>query len=80
MKDLWKFQDDIPITAGVAAVQNLESLHTFVLRGGQKNTHQRREDSSASLAHNSVFIDPNSFKFGTETCCMVVIHNPYQNF
>ena len=30
------------------------------------------ENIPTSLAHNSVFIDPNNLKFGTETHCMVL--------
>ena len=46
--------------------------------GGQKNAHQPIfpykviENSLTSLAHNSVFIDPNDFKFGTQTRFMVL--------
>ena len=46
--------------------------------GGQKNAHQPIfplnviENSSTSSAHNSVFIGRNGFKFGTETCYIVL--------
>ena len=46
--------------------------------GGQKSAYQPIfpyniiENSPTSLAPNSVFVGPNKFKFGTETCCMVL--------
>ena len=51
--------------------------------GGQKNAHQPIfpysiiENSPTSLGHKSVFIGPNTFKYGKETSCMV--YRPYQN-
>ena len=53
-------------------------MHCGSHDGGQKNAHQPIfpyniiENSQTSLAHNSVLIVPNNFKFGTETCCMVL--------
>ena len=78
LKGLFKFQVDMPINARVKAVQSLEILHTFSLVGRQKNAHQLIlpcniiESRQTSLAHNSAFIGPNNFQFGTETCCMVL--------
>ena len=54
----------------------LDNLHTFILRQPwwlAKNAHQPIfpyyiiESSAIPLAHNSIFICPNTFKFGTET-------------
>ena len=57
-------------------VQSLEifiNLYCGSHDAGEKNTHVPTfviENSPNSLGHNSVFIDPNDFKFGIEICCM----------
>ena len=46
--------------------------------GTRKSAHQPisqndiEENSPTSVTHKSAFIDPNDFKFGTETHCMVL--------
>ena len=46
--------------------------------GGEENAHQpifpynMIENSPNFLAHNSISIDANNFKFGTETCVVVL--------
>ena len=82
MKDLCKFQIDTPINVKVMAVQSFENLHTFICGshvGGQENAHQPIfpyniiENPPASFACNSVFVDPNDFKFGRGTRFMVLL-------
>ena len=81
LKYLCKFQVGIPINAIVIAVQSLEDLYIFIL--GQpcwwakeclhpNFPYEIIENPPTSLAYNSVFVDPNNFKFGTETHCMVI--------
>ena len=74
MKDLCKFQVDIPINAKVAAVQSFENPHTFILRQPSWWARARpqpifsnniTENSPNSFVWNSVFIGPNDLKFGT---------------
>ena len=79
MKVLCKFQIDIPINAIVTAVQSLEDIHTFILWQRAKEYpkpiflyNYEIENSPTSFAHNSVWIGPNNFKFGTETRFMVL--------
>ena len=78
LKGLCKFQVDITINARVTAVPRLENLYTSgSLDRRKKNTHWSIfpyniiENSQISLVHNSVFTVPSTFKFGTETCCML---------
>ena len=81
LKGFCKFQVDIPKNATVTAVQSLEnSIHLYCSSyvGRQKSAYQPifpyniTENSLTSLVHNSVFISPSKFKFGTETRCMVL--------
>ena len=76
LKYLCEFQVDISINAKVITVQNLEDLCTFILRQPYWSAkecpqpiflYNATENSPTFLAHNSVFIDPDNFKFGTET-------------
>ena len=69
LNDLCKFQVDTTINAKVTAVQSFKNLHTFMLR---QPCWWARENSPTSFACNSVFVGPNGFKCGTETCCMVL--------
>ena len=78
LKDLCKFQVDPPINAKVTAVQSFENLHTSILRQPcwwSRDAHQTNfpyniiKNSPTSFSRNSVFLGPNDFKFGTETCC-----------
>ena len=80
LKCLCKFQPDIPLNARVIAVQSLENLCALIFRQLcrlAKDCHRGIfpyniiENFPTSLAHNSAFIDPNNFKFGTNTDCMV---------
>ena len=75
------FQVDIPINARVTTVENLENLHTSIMRQPcwwakecppAHFPYNIIENSPTSLTHNSVVIGPNNFKFGTETSCMVL--------
>ena len=71
----------MPINARATAVQSLENpIHLYCSShvGGQKAAHQpifpynTIESSPTPLAHNSAFDGPNTFKFGTETWCIVL--------
>ena len=75
LKYLYKFKVGIPINPRVIAVQSLENLFSSILQQ-PCYAHQPIlpykliEDFLTSLTNNSVFIDPNNFKFGKEICCM----------
>ena len=80
LKNLCKFQVDVPINTRVIAVQSLENLYTFILRQPcwlakeclpAHFQYNIIENSRLSLAHKTVFVDPNNFKFGTDTHYMV---------
>ena len=81
LKYLCKFQINIQPHARVTAVQSLEDLYTFILwqpswwsqaHPQPFSPYKIMEKCQTSLAHNSVFIDTNNFKFGTETRSMVL--------
>ena len=76
LKNLCKFQVDIPINAKSTAVQSFENLHTLILRQPWWWAWEHPqpifpyniiENSPTSFARNSVFVGPNDFEFGTET-------------
>ena len=79
MKDLYKFQVDIPINVKVMAVQIFEKspyMFTAAAMLVGKTTpispfsHTYNRKFSNFFARNS-FVGPNDFKFGTETRFMV---------
>ena len=57
------------------------SIHVYCSShvGGQEDTYQPIflyniiDNSPTSFACNSVFVGPNDFKFGTETCFMLLL-------
>ena len=52
----------------------MQTIFFSIMIPQEKNNGPSLIDKSrTSLAHNSVFIGPNHFKFGTGTCCLVLL-------
>ena len=84
LKVFCKFQVDISINARFTAVQSLENLHTFIL---WQPCWRAKECSAAHfphkitknvtlLAHRSIFVGSNDFKFGKGTCHIILQTRP----
>ena len=82
LKGFCKFRVDISINARIKTVQN-SGTYPYIYTVAAMLVDKRmpaslfplyniKENFPTSLAHNSVFVGTNNFKFGTKTHCLVL--------